>query len=100
MTRDQQIKLALAIINPEDREQCRADTRFELADGARQRRLRDMQRGGGAAEVKPLGDRDEVTQLAQVRGIHTFMVLMIAFYCIGLQYKPRLRLALPRRRTP
>ena len=53
------------------RQQRGADAQLQFPDRARQRRLRDVQRGGGAAEVQPLGDGDEVAQLAEVRAIHT-----------------------------
>ena len=56
-----------------------------LLDLPAQRRLRDMQRRRRAPEVQPFGDRDEVPQLAQLRGLHTQKVSIIAFHCIGLQ---------------
>ena len=48
------------------RKQRRADALLQVADRARQRRLRDVQRCGGAAEMQALGDGDEMAQLAQV----------------------------------
>ena len=52
------------------REQLDAETFFQRADRARQRRLRDVQRGRRAAEMQPLGNGDKMAQLAQVRCIH------------------------------
>ena len=57
------------------REQRHAEPLLERADGARQRRLRDVQRLGGAAEMQPLGHRHEIPQLPQIRQIHTHRVL-------------------------
>ena len=69
---------------PRAREQRRAEARFQVADRARQRRLRDVQRLRRAPEMQPLGDRDEVAQLAQVRRTHIKKVSIIDIYCIGL----------------
>ena len=43
---------------------------LQLPDLLRQRRLRDVQAGGGAAEVPLLGDGDEVPQMAQLHAIY------------------------------
>ena len=52
-------------------EQHGAEIALELADRARERRLRHVQPRGGAAEVQLLGDRHEVAQLAELdRGVH------------------------------
>ena len=52
-------------------EQDDSEIALELADRARERRLRHVQPLGGAAEVQLLGHRDEVAQLAQLdRGVH------------------------------
>lgn len=39
---------------------------LELADLDAQRRLRDVETGGGTTEVQLLGDRDKVRQKSQV----------------------------------
>src|SRR4029077_138610 len=52
------------------REQGYAEALLERADGARQRRLRNVQRLGGAAEVQPLGHRHEIPHLANFWEIH------------------------------
>ena len=47
-------------------EQGRPDLCFQRLDAARQRRLGDVRRGGGAAEVAVLGDSDQVTKTMQI----------------------------------
>ncbi len=49
-------------------EQLGAEAALELGDGAGQRRLGDAEALGGAADVRLLGDGDEVAQLA---GLHS-----------------------------
>jgi hypothetical protein len=44
-----------------------AELVFQLADLPAQRRLRDTQRGGGAAEVAMVGHRNEVPHQPQVK---------------------------------
>ena len=44
-----------------------AEIVFQRADLPAEHRLRDVQLIGGAAEVQPVGDGDEVAQLAQVQ---------------------------------
>src|SRR5438045_7650037 len=60
-----------------------AEVLLERANGARQRRLRDMQRLGGAAEVQPLGHGHEIPYLPKIRQIHTYSVLQEDALCIG-----------------
>lgn len=48
-------------------EQRGAEIVFERADLPAEHRLRDVQIVSGAAEVQPVGDSDEVAQLAQVQ---------------------------------
>jgi hypothetical protein len=52
-------------------EQRRADLAFDQLDLLAQRRRRDVQAGGRAAEVELLGDRDEVAHLPK---LHTLIV--------------------------
>jgi hypothetical protein len=51
---------------PRALEQVRTEHPFEAADAARERRLREMQVIGGAAEVTELGDGFEVTQVTEI----------------------------------
>src|SRR5260221_8114715 len=53
-------ELDLAPVADEERH---AEPLLEAADGARQRRLGNVQGGGGAAEMQVLGHRDEIPQL-------------------------------------
>ena len=48
-----------------------AEARFCSGDLRRQRRLRDADRGGGAAKVRVVGDRDEALELADRRAPQT-----------------------------
>src|SRR5204862_7619743 len=79
------------------REERYAELIFERADGARKRRLRDMQRLGGAAEMQPLGHRHEIPQLPQIRQIHTARVLHADADGIGHRARRRRRIAGSRR---
>ena len=51
---------------PRRREQLDAELVLELLHLPAERRLRDVQAGGGAPEVQLLGDGHEVTQMAQL----------------------------------
>ena len=55
-------------------EQLRAELLLELADLPAQRRLRDAQLGGGAAEVPVLGDGGEVPHQPQVQVDRVFQI--------------------------